>query len=343
MSDKFIPDLLASKTKVNLNILPFLSFPITTSCPFKCLYCGVGGEATASYTRLASYDDIVSKVQVGYNYGVRKFRLTGGEPTVHPDFEKMAEYISGLDESILLLVNTNGSQIVAKREWLRKSRKNIRFAVSLDTLNTEKFDRLSDSKGHFEKVLQGIHLLSETGNLHRLNMVVNVHNKEDVFAIIDFCQQLKCNLKLLEVCSVPLQFNNWEELYVSLYDLEQQIAVLATQVRPHEYSRGFGIPMPIYQVGDINITVKSSQHGAHYDKAGICKTCAYFPCHEGLYDLYVIPDGRLCGCRWSANSVAIGDGFYEQLVYLAQAFQNSEWMKRDDIKPMDPNPSFVLR
>ena len=99
--------------------------------------------------------------------------------------------------------------------------------------------------------------------------------------------------------------------------------------------------MPIYHIGGVKVTVKASSHGARYDTSGICKKCEYFPCHEGLYDLYLIPDGRLCGCRWSETSVAKGETFLDHLIYLAEAFQRAEWLERGEMKPMVPMPRFV--
>lgn len=115
---------------------PFLSFPVIKKCNFKCLYCGIGGEATASNTTSIELPLIKKLVNIGLKNGVKKFRLTGGEPLLHKDIDNILSFFSEL--GYFTLVNTNGSLITRKKELLSKLSKNIRFAVSLDTLKTEK-------------------------------------------------------------------------------------------------------------------------------------------------------------------------------------------------------------
>jgi molybdenum cofactor biosynthesis enzyme MoaA len=336
----FKPDVVPPGKKLGENILPFLSFPITVDCPFHCLYCGECGEATASYKPHATLEFVKERVSTGYEYGIRKFRLTGGEPMVHPDFQEMVEFISNLPD-VYLLINTNGLLIHRNRDWFFSLNDNVKFAVSLDTLNPDKFDMITGTSGLFDDVIEGIHILAESGNLYRINMVVNAHNAEDVFPMIDFCRSIGCDIKLLEVCSVPIPYNEWEDFFTNMAHIEKQLVDAAGDVEAHQYSRSFGIPMPIYDINGVKVTVKASSYGAQYDTEGICKGCSYYPCHEGVYDLYLIPDGRLCGCRWSESSVAKGDTFYSHLVYLARAFQRARWEKRGKMKIMPPNPTFV--
>jgi len=338
---KFIPELILPDQKIQNNILPFLSFPITKYCPFRCIYCGEGGETTASFDTNATFKFVQEHASFGYQYGIRKFRLTGGEPTSHPDFEAMTEFISSFDDAFVL-INSNGTKINTRRNWVYKLSKNVKFAVSLDTLKSDLFDHFTRTKGRFNEVSEGIRVLAESGNLYRLNMVVTKLNVNEVFSLITFCQNIGCNLKLLEVCSVPIPYGSWEDLYVPLDDIEDELAKQATMIKSHQYSRGFGIPMPIYQIDNVYVTIKSSRHGAHYDKEGICKDCQYYPCHEGVYDLYLLPDGRLCGCRWSETSVAKGETFLERLSYLANVFQRAEWVNPKSMKAMQPMPQFVL-
>ena len=85
MIEKFKPSIINPKEKIKKNILPFLSFPIIDSCTFRCEYCGEDGELTASKKSIATLSFIKIKVEQGYANGVRKFRLTGGEPTLRRD------------------------------------------------------------------------------------------------------------------------------------------------------------------------------------------------------------------------------------------------------------------
>lgn len=340
MNNEFEPIILNAPQKIENKIFPYLSFPLTKFCQFKCLYCGVGGETTASYESITTASFVIQRAEIGYAHGVRKFRLTGGEPLSHPEFEKIVDSLSRFENSSLL-INTNGDLLSKKSSWLNTVSSNVRFAVSLDSLEPSKFDWITGSKGHFDRVIAGIRLLASKKLLTRLNLVVTKHNVDEVFSVIDFCKELGCNLKLLEVCSVPIPYSNWEDFHVKLDDIERQLVEKSKSVAPHEYSKSFGIPMPVYNVDGVNVTVKSSLYGSRYDAEGICKGCNYFPCHEGLYDMYLLPDDRLCGCRWSDTSVAQNQDFRETLDFMVNVFQRAEWQKIEKIQPMKPLPSFV--
>lgn len=75
---------------------------------------------------------------------------------------------------------------------------------------------------------------------------------------------------------------------------------------------------------------------------GICNGCKYFPCHEGLYDIFNLPDGRVVGCRWSEESVISGNDYSSQLEGIAEIFQRAEWVNRKENPAMVPGPDFVL-
>lgn len=315
---------------------PFLSFPIIKACNFKCIYCGVGGEATASLNHAISLQTIKTITQKAITHGITKFRVTGGEPFLHPEIMDILNYFSGL--GYYTLVNTNGSLITNFENDLSKLNRNIRFAVSLDTLTPEKLVSVS-GRNCLESILAGIDLLNQHGLLLRCNMVVGKHNINEVFPIIGFCQQRSCDLKLLEIVSVPLPYGKRSDFYQEIIGLEKKLREECDEVFSHEYSRRFGTPCYRYRFGNVYVTVKNSQMGSHYDlcKGGICEMCKYFPCHEGLYDIFALADNRLCACRWTEKQ-AFSD-VDKQMEFLLEAFKRSEYyskgQQRDMAKRLD--------
>lgn len=333
-------DVISAKQKVSRNILPYLSFPLTKACVFQCAYCGAGGETTASYDAMAKFELVVERTLQAYDFGIRKFRLTGGEPTLHKQFGDMLAFFSEL-EKVFLLVNTNAALIKKSEAFLSNAGENVHFAASLDSLTPDNFDRITGTTGYFDRVIDGVKVLAECGRLFRLNMVVNRWNIHEVFHIIDFCRELRCDLKLLDVVSVPIPFGDRDELHICTDPLENTLAELADSVELHQYARSFGTPCNIYAIDGVRVTVKSTSHGSRYDINGICKGCPYFPCHEGLYDLFLLPDGRLCGCRWSETSVSPGDDFFEMLENLVKVFHRADWYQPEEVMSMRPHPTFV--
>lgn len=317
-------EYVGNRKKMDWN--PFLSFPILKACNFKCMYCGVGGEATASSNRAISLQTVKTITQHAISHGVTKFRVTGGEPFLHPEIISILQYFSEL--GFYTLVNTNGSLITNFKKDLSKLNDNIRFAVSLDTLVPEKLSTIS-GKNCLKSVLSGIEFLNQCGLLLRCNMVVGKHNIDEVFTIIRFCQEKSCDLKLLDIVSVPLPYGKRSDYYQEIISLEEQLREECDEVFSHEYSRCFGTPCYRYRFNNVFVTVKNSRMGSHYDisKGGICEKCQYFPCHEGLYDIFALSDGRLCACRWTEKQ-AFTD-IDNQMEFLLEAFKHSVYRSKE--------------
>ena len=311
---------------------PFLSFPVTKICNFKCLYCGIGGEATASTRDVIELPLIKQLVDLGIKNGVKKFRITGGEPFAHKDIDNILKYFSDL--GYFTLVNTNGSLILKHKDILDKISQNIRFAVSLDTLKPEKLPKIS-GKDCLQDVLQGIRYLNERGLLLRVNMVVAKHNYNEIFDIINFCRELGCDMKILDIVSVPVPYGHRSDYYQEVTTLEKELSEKCDGIYSHEYTRGFGTPCVKYRFGNTYVTVKNSVKGSHYDRksGGICAKCKYFPCHEGLYDLFALSDGRLCACRWTEKQQF--DNADEQMKFLISAFRRADYIPKKGNKDME--------
>lgn len=332
---------IGAEKKDSSDWTPFLSFPITQTCNFRCIYCGTGGEATASNKEMISVEYIDLIVREAAAKGVKKFRITGGEPFTHPNIDLVLELMN--DYGYFTLINTNGSLITKHCSLIEKLGDNFRFAVSFDTLQSEKLKAISDVSLH-EKVLEGVRLLSEKKLLMRLNTVVTTLNYDEIPAIIDFCRELGCDLKLLDVVSVPVPFGQRKSIYQEISTLEERFSETCDEILFHEYTRGFGTPCRRYRFGNVCVTVKNSIKGSHYDRVGndaICDGCPYYPCHEGLYDLFALSDGRICSCRWTEKQRY--ETISEQLDYLIEAFRRSEYFNKKSNEDMKVRNELIRR
>jgi molybdenum cofactor biosynthesis enzyme MoaA len=329
--------------------MPFVTFPLLKACNFKCEYCGEGGELSASMKAQWDPDVLVDRIFAAHRLGVRKFRITGGEPFLFKGIDKVLLTLN--DIGCYTHVNTNGSYLRRHEDLLRRLEPNFHFAISLDSTDRQNFRVISKTKGYYKATMDGIDLIARLGRLLRLNMVVTKYNVHEIGNMIDFCRAKNCNLKLLDVVSVPLPFGDRRDLHVSLKGVEEQLRGMADRIEFHEYARAFGTPCQVYHVDGVAVTVKSTWNGSRYDLNGICNGCEYYPCHEGLYDIFALPDGRVVGCRWSDTSVAAtnsnedrynaeGD-FKEALVKMAKVFQRAEYVLRDQNASMVPRPYFV--
>lgn len=346
-------EIIDPEIKEDAGITPFLTFPLLKACNFHCNYCGEGGELSASMVNQWDHELLIKRIYTAHRLGVRKFRLTGGEPFLYKHIASVLETLNKL--GCYTHINTNGSFIQQHEDVISRLNSNMHFAVSLDTVREDKFDHIAQTQRKFDyynRTLEGIKLLKGYNRLLRVNMVVTIDNVDEIFDMIDFCAEIGCNLKLLDVVSVPLPFGDRRNLHVSFNEIEEKLLKAADYVDNHEYARAFGTPCKIYVVKGVRVTAKNTWNGSRYELEGICKGCEYFPCHEGLYDIFALPDGRVVGCRWSDTSVAAtntandrykAEGDFEAaLQRLFGIFRRATYMPRTENEIMKPKPYFVL-
>ena len=128
---------------------PYLRLSITDVCNFRCSYCLPDGYKKTGCESFLSQDEIVRMARAFARFGAWKIRLTGGEPTVRPDFLKIAERIRDIEGITKLAVTTNGYRLPQRAAAFRKAGISA-INISIDTLDAAKFktitghDRLAD-------------------------------------------------------------------------------------------------------------------------------------------------------------------------------------------------------
>ncbi|MSQ61746.1 MAG: GTP 3',8-cyclase MoaA [Dehalococcoidia bacterium] len=154
-----------------------LRISVTDRCNFRCVYCmpkEVFGRdfAFVPQNRLLTFEEIARLARIFIDHGVRKIRLTGGEPLVRRDLPRliaMLAAIPGLDD---LTLTTNGS-LLAKQARALKEAGLRRVTVSLDSLDDAVFMAMNDVDFPVERVLEGIDAAAAAGLTPiKVNMVV---------------------------------------------------------------------------------------------------------------------------------------------------------------------------
>src|SRR5215831_18270457 len=153
-----------------------LRISVTDRCNFRCVYCmpkEVFGRDYRFLERreLLTFEEIVRLAQAFVRQGVQKIRLTGGEPLVRRDIERLIELLAGID-GVDLTLTTNGSLLPQKAEALRDAGLK-RVTVSLDSLDDEVFRAMNDVDFPVQRVLEGIEAAAAAGlEPVKVNMVV---------------------------------------------------------------------------------------------------------------------------------------------------------------------------
>lgn len=277
---------------------PYVAIVLTSKCNFRCPYCDSKGkgEGFASSRTTMEYRFFCEVIDSAYRLGVRRFRLTGGEPFLHSDIGRYVRYALSKPE-VALTVDTNGSHLRDADGILSRPPNGFKVVVSLDTLRPERFAELSGSRTALIDVLDNVRRLAELGILKRINMVLTQINYDEVYDMIDFCSSIRIGLKFSDVARRHEQGRSHSEIYFDVQALYEELQNSAEDTGVHAYSRHFGSPMSRYKIRGCDVTLKHQKAGAHYAVKEVCGSCRYFPCDEGLYFVSALPDRTLVACQ----------------------------------------------
>ncbi|HEY5595888.1 MAG TPA: GTP 3',8-cyclase MoaA [Candidatus Bipolaricaulota bacterium] len=154
-----------------------LRISVTDRCNFRCVYCmpkEVFGPdfAFVPHAQLLTFEEIARLARLFVGQGVRKFRLTGGEPLVRRDLEKLVDMLAHIPDLEDLALTTNGSLLAHKASALKDAGLK-RVTVSLDSLDDAVFMRMNSVNFPASRVLEGIAAAEKAGlGPIKVNMVV---------------------------------------------------------------------------------------------------------------------------------------------------------------------------
>ncbi len=181
----------------NRNIT-YLRISVTDRCNFRCQYCmPAEGMPWKNQDEILSFEEIVDIVKVGTKLGIKKLRLTGGEPLVRKDLPELIKMLSSIPEIEEIGMTTNGVLLPKYAKQLKENGLN-RVNISLDTLDPEKFRRITRT-GELEDVLKGIDAAINAELLPvKINVVrMNGASKENEQTIRDFCKEKNLKLRFI--------------------------------------------------------------------------------------------------------------------------------------------------
>jgi GTP 3',8-cyclase len=181
--------------------ISYLRVSVTDRCDFRCVYCMAENMSFLPKSEILTLEELDRLCSAFIARGVRKLRLTGGEPLVRRGIMTLVQSLSRhlhsgeLDE---LTLTTNGSQLERYARDLRAAGMR-RINVSLDTLDAEKF-RAITRWGSLDKVLAGIEAAQSAGLKIKINAVALKNVNEDEFPrLLEWAHGSGMDLTLIEV------------------------------------------------------------------------------------------------------------------------------------------------
>ncbi len=174
----------------------YLRLSVTDRCDFRCVYCMSEQMQFLPREQVLSLEEMLMLAQLFVDLGVRKIRLTGGEPLVRRDILWLIARLGELP--VELVLTTNGSQLQRFARPLREAGVR-RLNISLDSLNAERFRSLTRSD-RLQQVLAGIDAACEAGfERIKLNTVVlHGRNEDEVPALVEFARARGLDISFIE-------------------------------------------------------------------------------------------------------------------------------------------------
>lgn len=184
--------------------IDYLRISVTDRCNFRCHYCMPEKQTFLPHADLLDYSEIALLANRFIAHGIRKIRLTGGEPLVRRDIEVLIRELGGhvhagrLDE---LTLTTNGSRLVQFAPILAEAGVR-RINVSMDSLDADVFREITRG-GHLAQVLDGVTAAKAEGIAIKINMVaLKEQNQSNLLLMAEYCAANGFDLSIIE--TMPL-------------------------------------------------------------------------------------------------------------------------------------------
>ena len=225
------PNMTAPLIDPFARTIDYLRVSVTDRCDFRCVYCMSENMTFLPKKELLTLEELDRMCSAFIRMGVKKLRITGGEPLVRRGimtfFEAMSRHLKSgaLDE---LTLTTNGSQLEKYAQQLADFGVR-RVNVSLDTLDADKFARVT-RWGRLPQVLRGIEAAQAAGLRVKLNAVaLKDFNEDELFTLADWCAARDIDLTFIEVMPMgDLDSEDRIGQYWSLKDLRAQLEARGT-------------------------------------------------------------------------------------------------------------------
>jgi len=190
-----------------------LRISVTDRCNFRCVYCMPKEIFGSDYPYLPhnevlTFEEIARLAKIFVEHGVKKIRLTGGEPLVRKDLPKLIAMLAQIP-NLDLTLTTNGS-LLARNAQALKDAGLQRVTVSLDSLDNNIFKAMNDVDFPVEKVLEGMEVAQKVGlEPVKVNMVVKRGvNESSVLPMARFFREKGYILRFIEYMDVG-HTNGW--------------------------------------------------------------------------------------------------------------------------------------
>ncbi|WP_457599763.1 GTP 3',8-cyclase MoaA [Hydrogenivirga sp.] len=262
---------------------------VTDRCNFRCLFCMPPDKDINFLPRrdLLTYEEIARLVRILTDLGVRKARITGGEPLMRAHLENLIENLSRVKGLKDIALTTNGYNLSDKAETLKMAGLR-RITVSLTTLRKDKFTRIAGREVELDKVVEGIETAKAVGlEPVKVNtVVIRGVNDDEILDIAEFCRERNVTLRFIEFMDVGT-LNGWN--MEKVVPAEEIISILRRRYEIEEVGRS--------DISETSLKYRFMDTGQEF---GIIASVTK-PFCRGCTRLRLSADGRLFTCLFATE------------------------------------------
>ncbi|MEW6739078.1 MAG: GTP 3',8-cyclase MoaA [Nitrospirota bacterium] len=231
-------------------IIDYMRISIIDRCNLRCIYCMPSeGIKPIEHKDILGYEEIIRIVRIAAGLGVRKIRLTGGEPLIRKDLPYLVSSINSIEGIEDISLTTNGLLLKKYAQSLASAGLR-RVNVSLDSLRPERYREITRG-GDINSVLEGIHEAENAGLLPiKINMVpIRGFNDDEIEEFARLTLKTSYNVRFIEFMPIGAK-EIWDhEKYISTEEIKERASKIAplipVKIRrsgPARYFRFEGAP-----------------------------------------------------------------------------------------------------
>ena len=195
--------------------ITYLRISVTDLCNLRCKYCmPESGVKSLCHSDILSIEEIVEIVKVASKNGIKKIRLTGGEPLVRRGFINLCKQISEINEIEDIAITTNGVYLKEMADELFEN-KVRRINFSLDTLVKEKYNDIT-RRNDFDKTMESLFYAIKKGFKVKINVVlIGGFNDDEIQDFVNFANKYDLEVRFIELMQIGETANWSKDKFVS--------------------------------------------------------------------------------------------------------------------------------
>lgn len=201
----------------------YLRISVTDRCNLRCRYCmPAEGLEFLPNDRVLSFDEIEEVVRVGARLGIRRLRITGGEPLVRPNLEGLIERLSAIEGIDDIALTTNGIYL-AQRAQALKAAGVTRVNISLDSLRADRFEKITRG-GDLKRVLDALDAAYEVGFAPvKINCVLmKGFNDDEIDDFLRLSIEKPLTVRFIEYMPIGHEGDDWRGSYLPLDEVHKR-------------------------------------------------------------------------------------------------------------------------